>query len=278
MMGYRLLALDLDDTILGPDRRVGRRAREVIRRAQCRDVTVVLATGRPYSSARLFARRLGITGPVVANSGSVIRDSCGRVLRELNLEAALCRDALDFAAARGLPAYLYTPDAVYCSVAHPAAERYSRILEVPIEVDEDLVQALDCRGLAVTAMGIRVDVDRASELESSFRCRVGRGASVLRSVPTLIEILPPGTSKGDALHYVAAHLGIPIHRCVAVGDSTGDLDMLEAAGRGVLVANAEHHLHERADLVTDGSFIEGVAEVVERFFPAGQNAPGCPAR
>lgn len=277
-MRYRLLALDLDDTVLGPDRKVGRRAREVIRAVQCRDAVVVLATGRPYSSARLFAGRLGIHGPVIANSGSVVRDSSGSVLRELTLDPALCGEILDFAAGHGLAAYVYTPESMHCNIPHSASERYSRILEVPIEVDGDLGASLGSLELPITAMGIRVDPDRAAGIESVFRRWVGEGAWVLRSIPTLIEILPPGASKGEALRYVARHLGIPIDQCVAVGDSIGDMDMLEAAGRGVLVANAERQLHEEADLVTCGSYIEGVAEVVERYFAPGQDAAGCPGR
>jgi len=247
----------------------------VIQTAVCREVVVVLATGRPYSSARLFARRLGITGPVIANSGSVVRDADGAVLRELNLDPELCREILNSAAADGLPAYVYTPESIHCNISHAAAERYSRILEVPIEIDDDLVRVVGSDGLAVTALGIRVDADTAPEIESSLQCLVGEGASMLRSVPTLIEVLPPGASKGKALRYVARHLRVPIRRSVAVGDSIGDLDMLEAAGRGVLVANAAHHLHDQADLVTEGSFIEGVAEVLERFFPAEASARGC---
>ncbi|MFO8060388.1 MAG: HAD family hydrolase [Bacillota bacterium] len=266
-MTYKLLALDLDDTLLGPDRRVGDRAKEVVRLAQDRGAVVVLATGRPYSSARLFAGRLGISGPVIGNGGAVVRDGEGRKLRELFLDGELCAEVVGGADRCGAIVYAYNSCRVWTNRPHPATDRYAQILDVPIEVDEAFRRSIVRGDAGVNALALRVDDSCAAEVEGELRRRLGDRALVIHPLSTLIEILPPGGAKGDALDVVCSHLGLALSSCVAVGDSRGDIDMLRAAGLGVLVANAHPDLHPEADLVTTGPFVEGVLEVVERFFP-----------
>ena len=266
-MTYKLLALDLDDTLLGPDREVGERTKEAVRLAQDRGATVVLATGRPYCSARLYAERLGILGPVIASSGAVVRDVQGRDLREQFLPRELCSAVVEDCDQRGAAAYAYIGCQIWSNRSHPATDRYARILDVPIEVDDNLAQSLLSFSEEVNALALRVDPDSAAEIEAFWRRRLGDDAVVIGTLPTLVEILPSGGGKGSALGFVCCHLGIPIAASVAVGDSRGDIDMLQAAGLGVLVANAPPELHPEADRVTRSPFVEGVIEVVQEFFP-----------
>lgn len=266
-MLYKLLALDLDDTLLGPDREVGDEARGAVQLAQDRGAAVVLATGRPYSSARLFAGRLGILGPVIASSGAVVRDAAGRRLRERFLDSDLCSRVVCDSDQRGDIVYAYTSCRVWSNAFHPATDRYERILDVSIEVDEDLGANLPRLDTGVNALALRVDPARGAQIERHWKQRLGGDAVVIRTLPTLVEILPIGGAKGDALGFVCCHLGVPLAASVAVGDSRGDLDMLRVAGRGVLVANARPELHPEADLVTCSPYVDGVIEVVRRFFP-----------
>ena len=266
-MTYKLLALDLDDTLLGPDREVGERTKEAVQLAQDRGVTVVLATGRPYCSAQLYAERLGILGPVIASSGAVVRDVQGRDLREQFLPRDLCASVVEDCDRRGAAVYVYTGCQVWSNRSHPATDRYARILDVPIEVDGNLAQNLLGFTEEVNALALRVDPDRAAQIEGFWKRRLGDDAVVILPLPTLVEILPSGGGKGSALDFVCCHLGIPIAASVAVGDSRGDIDMLQAAGLGVLVANAPPDLHPEADRVTTRPFVEGVIEVVQAFFP-----------
>ena len=257
---YRWIALDLDDTLLGPDRMVGPRARDAVRLVQDNGGLAVLATGRPYASAEAFARQLGLTGPVIANSGAVIGRPGGTLIRELFLDPDLVGEALDDAASRNLVAYVYTRGRTAATREHDDTARYARILDIPIAVDD----RPDVRGVYVVCL--RVPPGDGDRIEAELRDRLGSRAIVLRSLPSLIEILPRGATKGEALKHLAGLCDLSMGQLVAVGDGPGDLDMLEAAGFGVLVANAPEPLWERADAVTEAPYDGGVLEVVRRLF------------
>ncbi|MFP4199989.1 MAG: HAD family hydrolase [Bacillota bacterium] len=253
---YSWIALDLDDTLLGPDRAVGYNARRAVQLVQGCEKVAILATGRPYASAKKFARELNLLGPVVANSGAVIRDPAGGVLRDLYLDPELVTRVLSEISARELVAYVYHGEHTVATADHRDTERYSRVLRIDIPV----VPNPEPEG--VHAISVRVPPEIGARLERELREEFADIARVLRTLDTLIEILPRGAGKGAALRYLSCSLGLPLEELVAVGDSAGDMDMLEVAGRGVLVANAPRHLRGRADHVTREPYDEGVLRVV----------------
>ncbi len=262
--GYRWIALDLDDTLLGPDRRVGENALEAVDTVQSRGGVAILATGRPYASARMFADRLRIRGPIVASSGAVIRDADGASLRELYLTPEVVGEVIDDAAARDLVAYVYTVDATRATREHPDTARYSLILEEDIPVVEHPPKE------GVYALALRVDAGDGAGIEADLRCRFLNRAVILRPLPSLIEVLPPMATKGEALRFLSARLNLSLEDLVAVGDGPGDLDMLEVAGCGVAVANAPEGLRAAADYVTQRPYDAGVLDAVTELF-CGRN-------
>ncbi len=257
---YSWVALDLDDTLLGPGREVGSTARTAVSLVQRCGGVAVLATGRPYASAQLFARRLGIRGPVVANSGAVIRDASGTPIRDLFLDPEVVREVLKEVATRGLGAYVYRGEGTWATREHADTARYARILEEPIVVWEDP----DPDG--VHAIAIRTPVEDEDGVDAYLSDSLGPRAIILRTLPSLVEILPPDASKGSALALLADRLGRPLRELVAIGDGFGDLDMLDVAGLGVLVANASESLWSRADRVTEAPYAAGVLDVVREHF------------
>jgi len=261
---WRLLALDLDDTLLGPDRKADEIARKVVRIARDAGIVPVVATGRPYASAQLFARRLRTDAPVIANNGAVVRAEDGTHLRELHLDEEIWSSAISTAEDEGWVIYVYTPGAIYSNRSHPDTWRYARILEVPIIISEELLRQIRESAEPVVAVGLRVQPEEGPEVEDDCRQLFGGEAQVMRSVPTLIEMLPRGADKGQALEFLCAHLDIPVERSVAVGDGRGDIEMLKAAGCGVFVSNADRKLHRLADWVTDHPHTHGVMQLVRR--------------
>ncbi len=263
-MTWKLLALDLDDTLLGPDREADEAAERAVRMARRAGILPVVATGRPYASAEIFARRLDTRAPVIANNGAVVRGADGSPLRELHLDRDAWLEAVDLARREGWVVYLYTPGGIYSNRAHPDTRRYARILEVPIQICERMVEEVSAAGQNVTAVGLRTKPDAGEEVEHHCRQLFGERALIVRSVPTLIEILPGRADKGSALAFLCAHLDIPLAASAAVGDGIGDIDMLEVAGCGVLVCNADTELHPLADWVTDHPHTQGVLQLVRR--------------
>jgi len=258
---YKIIALDLDDTLLGPDRLVGETARQVIKVCKEEGILPVVCTGRPYASAELFAKRLETEAPVIANNGAITRTYNGNPLREVYIEPELCAQIFKQIAEDHI-VYVYTPNKTYTNKSHDSIDRYKRILETPIEIHPNLGNKIF--SMPINAVGIRIDENEAKEVHEMCYSVFGDKAQIMISVPTLVEILPHGASKGKALNYLCSYLDIPINASMAVGDSNGDLDMIRVAGCGVLVNNANKELHHIADYVTEKPHTHGVLEALQR--------------
>jgi len=263
---FSLLVLDLDGTLLGPGGRVTDKERGVVELARKRGALVTLATGRVFPSACVFARLLGIQKPIIATGGAVIGRPDGSILYRATLSPEARRNLARHLGREKQTAYAALRDRFVTEGEDPAAQRYSRILRIAIEKVPDLVELLRSDP-EVSALILRCDPGRAEDLEREWQDVVGLSACVSRTLPHLLEILPAGVSKGQALLWLSQRLGVEPDRAVAVGDGPGDLEMLHAAGAGVLVANAPSNLVQHACWVTPGMYADGVRQAVERFFP-----------
>jgi len=265
----RLIVCDLDNTLLGSDRRLDPELPQLIRRARERGIGFTLATGRVYASAVKYARRLGLELPLITNSGAVIAAPSGSVvLRQLELPRAVTCRLLAETREQGALRYLHVGGRVYAEYPSPENERYAAVLEIPFTYVGDLAQWFTQAAEPAVALVVRFTggdvpaVTAAARLAARESRRFKGTVSVIRALPYLVEFLHPQASKGQALRFLADHLGVPREKILALGDSEGDLDMLTAAGTGILVRNAPEELHSLADRVTAGAAAEGVKEVL----------------
>ncbi|MCA1593155.1 MAG: Cof-type HAD-IIB family hydrolase [Acidobacteria bacterium] len=280
----RLIALDLDGTLLNSRGEVSERNGRAIAEARKRGVAVALVTGRRFRDARPLALALGLDVPVIAHNGALTKHA-----RTLETVAAILmpREAahacISVGRAHGADALVsddHTGAGVlvydHISVGNEALAKYiawsrrvvgeeaaAAIRRVP-----SLVEYLDHDPLHVAFSGNCSAMERLSaEMEREL------GASVkllLTLYPTmdfaLLDILHPAASKGAGLAAVAAEQGLGREEVLAVGDNLNDLEMLEYAGTGVCMGNAQPLLRERPDFhATATNDEDGVAQAIERF-------------
>ena len=251
----RLLALDLDGTVLGKDHRVPDGVRPALGKLSQR-YWITLATGRSLASARPFIVSLGACVPVILYNGAVVYDPLAeRTLLERRLEVGEARAALK--AMRGFPVdveiYRDTQDpTLYVEVATPRVRRFQTKEGLPAREVGDLLSFLDFPPLKLLVLG---DPEVLPELEAVLRREVPR-VSVVRSEVDYLEVLPRGASKGTAMRWLCELLGILREDVVAVGDQLNDLEMIRWAGIGLAMAHGPEELRRAADLV-----VHSVAEL-----------------
>lgn len=272
-MGIQMILLDLDGTLLTSDKRLSPGNRAALERAAARGVHIVPSTGRFYSGMPQVVRELPFVRYVVSINGALIYDAAeDKVLRRADI-APEDADRL-FQRMEQLPV-LYDCfidgwgcmdrrqyEQVESFVEDPGLRRM--ILELRRPVD-------DLRGYVVrtgtpvqkTQMFFREAAARNAELERMIRDF--SDMSVTSSYPLNIEINAKSASKGEGLRFLCRHLGIDPRDAMACGDGSNDISMLQAAGVGVAMANADPRLLAAADYVTGGNDSDGVAEAVERF-------------
>lgn len=267
----RLVALDLDGTLLTSDKRISARARAAVQALDARGVAVMLCTGRPPRSARAYAAYLGLTGPSICYNGAALyHPSSDAVTVRHHLDPALARRAIDSlrGAFPGIHLGLETDHGWYLEPAVIALRETEARLgpEEPTGVGP-LERFLD--GGAVKLMA------------SSRGRAAAELATAVADLPLkrtwsaggLLELLDPRADKRTAVSEVSRGLGIDRHDVAAFGDQRNDVELLGWAGWGVAVANASEEARAVAEEITLSNDEDGVAVVLERWLHATSGHP-----
>jgi hydroxymethylpyrimidine pyrophosphatase-like HAD family hydrolase len=269
----RLVALDLDGTLLGSDKRISARNRRAIDAARARGVHVVLVTGRRYPAARRVAEELGGDPPLVLHNGAMIVEE-RTVLRCRTLEREVALEAVRIARAAGADAVLHcgragegrllveaaatsnTLLAYYLDRSHPdvtvLGDLCAELLEDPIQVMfgggipqmEMLLPGL------VAGLGARVRIERTVYPSSGL---------------ALLDVLHPEVGKAEALVFLQRRWGLVSEETLAVGDNWNDAEMLKAAGVGLVMGNAEPGMLALGLPVLPTNDDDGVAVAIEQY-------------
>jgi hypothetical protein len=262
----RLLALDIDGTLVGDDLILRERTRAAIVAAVQRGIHVSLATGRMASSALVFARELGLRDPIVAYQGALVRampsaDSrTGRLLSHHPLAPAVAREAIVWSRAHGLDPHVNHLERFIIRADDPRAEDYSAFLGSRAELVPDIVAAIDRPVTKVIAVG---EEPRPAALLALARRRFANRAGVTISHPRFLEFVSPGISKGRAVRLLARRWGISPSQVLAIGDQLNDLEMVSAVGHGVAMAHAPFEVRDAARYVAPPVNDEGAAQLIE---------------
>lgn len=263
----RLIALDLDGTLLDSAHALRERAVAAVRALVDRGVLCVLASGRMYRDAvQPHWERLGLWTPVICYNGALILDPTqGTSLAERPLTPAWTRALLDYAAGdRTLN--LYLDDRLYVRRPSPWTDLYTaRTGSRPIFRD-DLADWF--AGRASTKALLLGEPATIAREAVEWRERAGGELYVTITEPEYLEFMHPGANKGWALEQVAAELGVPLPETAAFGDALNDLPLLRAAGYAVAMSNARPELQAVADLIAPSCDDDGVARILERWAAA----------
>lgn len=277
-MGYKLLAIDIDGTLLDPEGQISPRVREAVRLAVEAGCLVTLATGRRQRPARLIAGDLGLKLPLILYTGSLIYDTASnQALVHRPLSPAFLTSALALIREAGLlPKVLQSPLKGEYIYLGPEAEddAYSRAYAQD-KVRFDMIRRLPYPELSRVEDALTISVAGPGGLITRlFEITRGRLECSIFSYPLRHKILEdlhgfdliqPGVSKGVALRWLAANYGIKPEETLAIGDSLNDLEMIRAAGLGVAMGNASLEVKAQAGAVVAGNEADGVAEAIERF-------------
>jgi Cof subfamily protein (haloacid dehalogenase superfamily) len=260
----RLVAFDLDGTLVARDSRISPPVREAVTRMQRAGIAGCLVTGRMYRASLPFARELGFDAPIACYQGAAILDPArDEVLCDRPLDSELVLETIALALAAGMHLQLYRNDEYYAESRNEFTDLYASISQVEPVVVPSLREAF-AYSPATKAVVVAHPDDAQRYAAALARELVGR-ANVTRSLPEFVEILNQRVDKGDALAFVAAKLGVPLEAVVAIGDSWNDAALLQAAGFGVAMGSAPAELLEVADAVVGDVAHDGVAEALERF-------------
>lgn len=268
----KLIAIDIDGTLLTPQKQISSRTQAAIRAAQEAGIVVTLATARRYENSRPFADLLGISVPLITCDGAfIMRHPEGTVLHTHLLEAAIAQQAVDILIAHDIQPVIHHVNGTmeetwsgHVEFDNPGLEGYFQEFPHVRRMAHSILCLDQPHPIRVVAFAGQEAIARVAPAISALPCSwntIERGNYGTAE----ITVMHQDCSKATGVAALSAHLGIPMSQVMAIGDNHNDLAMLVAAGWGVAMGQAPELVKASADAVTATNLEDGVAVAIERY-------------
>ncbi|PJG58783.1 sugar-phosphatase [Aeromonas cavernicola] len=264
---YKLIALDMDGTLLDHQGQISPRTHAAIRAARAKGVTVVLASGRPLEGMTRYLAELDLISRddyVICYNGALVQQVADqRIIRSQLLTgadaSALARLADELVV--NVHGFSVTQGLISPRIS-PYTEHESRLIGMPIKLVDFATLAADEQILKVMMIDEPSTLSRAISL---LPAELYQRYTVVQSAPFFLEFMNKQSNKGTGVAALAEHLGICAAQVIAVGDAGNDRHMIEYAGLGVAMGNATDEIKALAQHITARNDEDGVAQVIEQF-------------
>jgi hypothetical protein len=260
----KLLAIDLDDTLIGQDMRVSTRNRAAIKRAIRAGIIVTIATGRTFTTALPIAERLGLHHTLACFQGALIRGR-RKILTSRILPPQHYLDIIKFGLRHRVQQCVYVLDHDIVFFQRPLNKFGKEYLDRIEQVRQISLVNLITYPFPHPPIKIMfiASPEKVARLEKLAKHKWGSDLYITQTRSNLLEFLHPQVNKGFALRRLAEHYRIPISQTAAIGDGHNDIPMLQIAGVSFAVRNAPRVVEEVSDHVVSSWDQDGVAEAID---------------
>lgn len=262
-MTIRMLALDIDDTLIPSSLELSEQNRRAIELAHNKGVEIVICTGRSFIGTRQIREKLNLSDCIICFGGANIHNTfTGELLHSTYLKPEHTRAVMRAARSLGIHSQIYQGETVVSAKENEFTKRYTEALNLPFKVDtrvyDDLYEGVPkvlCFSLP------QFEKENAQKLRKMIPSEL----HIFGSKPGFFEIGSNESTKGEALKWLAAKKNIPIEQVAAIGDNTLDLDMIVKAGIGCCVENGNPLVKAQADLIIPSCQDNGVAWFIDEY-------------
>ena len=272
---YQLIAIDVDGTLVKSDQTISPRTRDALIRVQEQGVKVCICSGRPTYGIAPHAETLRLAdfgGFVVSyNGGGICEWSTRTEIFSQTLDADVLPYLYACSQRGGFQILTYVGSHIVAEVTDNRYIQFTSmrnkmpIRQVPHFLEEITYPISKCM--------IVGDPEPLSRLEAEMAAALHGRAEAYRSEPFFLEVVPRGIDKAKGLATLLAHLGLQREELMAFGDGFNDLSMIQYAGLGIAMGNAQEVIKKAADFVTLSNEADGIADAVERFIPRPLDMP-----
>lgn len=266
-MRYRLIVLDLDGTLTNAEKEITPRNRETLIRIQEQGIRLVLASGRPTYGIVPLADELRMNefgGFILAyNGGEIINWETREIIYEKVLPNDILPVLYESARSRQLSILTYDGAKIITENAQdPYVLKEAFLTKMAVQETNDFLADIP---LPVAKCLIVGDADTLIPLETELSLRLQGRVNVFRSEPYFLELVPQGIDKAQSLAVLLKEIGISREKVMAIGDGYNDLSMIQFAGLGIAMSNAQESVKKAADHITLSNEEDGVAEAIDKF-------------
>ncbi|MDN3610102.1 Cof-type HAD-IIB family hydrolase [Vibrio ostreicida] len=262
---YKLIALDMDGTLLTSDRSISQRTKTAIRKAREQGVKIVLASGRPPEGMRQKLTELDIEGNdeyIVTYNGSLATSvGSGVIIHQAYIDGKRAKKVAAFAKEIGLYCHAFSTE---YGLITPKNNPYTRLESDvnQISVSEFDFSSLEDNHPIIKAM-IVGEPEKIKHLTQAIPHSLKALFTIVQSAPFFLEFLSLESNKGLGVKAIADSLNIHASEVISIGDAENDHHMIEYAGLGVAMENAMENTKAIADCITSSNDEHGVAKIIE---------------
>jgi Cof subfamily protein (haloacid dehalogenase superfamily) len=265
-MSYKMIVLDLDDTLLRDDHSISIRTKTTLMEAQEMGIKVVLASGRPTFGMKQIADELSLAkyGSYILsfNGGKIINCLTNEEMFSSTLSPEAVHRLYEISRREGVYIHTYVGDEIITEEENPYTTIESALTGLPIKVVNNFKEGVTVPVVKAIIVGAPENI---KSIEPKLQKELEADFSLMRSKPFFLECTEKGVTKGTSLNHLIQICGIKREEVIAIGDSYNDQEMIKFAGLGVAMGNAPNDIKNVADYITDTNMNDGVAKVVEQF-------------
>lgn len=266
-MDYQMLVLDIDGTLTTSKKEISPATLKALLAIQEEGYYVVLASGRPTGGMMRYAKELQLKkyGNYLLsfNGARIMNCKTNEVIYQKTLPPTVIPELYKEALHWGVGILAYEED---CIIAGTPIDHYmeveSRINALPIKEVAQFDRYVTFPSNKCLMTG---DPELLVQVEAALKKRYHTYLSIYRSEPYFLEIMPQRIDKAHSLQKLVTSLGLTMDQMICCGDGFNDVTMIEAAGLGVAMSNAQDVVKEAADYITDSNDNEGIVQVIQRF-------------
>ncbi|MDD4188999.1 MAG: Cof-type HAD-IIB family hydrolase [Eubacteriales bacterium] len=262
---YKLMAVDVDGTLLDSSDRISERTKRAVNCAIDKGLIFTISSGRPIQGVRPIIGELGFTKdmPFICYNGAMlVMGLSGEILFEKPLSAENSKKIYELGQSYGTTVMIWTDNRLYANRIDERAVKYGIQAHATPEPAQNIDKLLEN---GATKLLWYDETDIINEYQKKTRDIFGDEINIHTSKPYFLEFVDSGASKAIAMQKLAEHFGIDRSRMIAVGDGLNDISMISYAGLGVAMGNSDPEVIKKADLVTLSNDDDGVALIIEKF-------------
>lgn len=266
-MKKKILALDIDGTLTNSKKEISQKTLDKIMEIQEMGHIVAIASGRPLPGIRRIADILELDkygGYVLAfNGGRIVNYKTGDVVYQANVDNQIAGKVYDYALKMDAGMVTYEGDVVITGTRiDDYMEMEARLNYMEIRQVSDFKAYID---FPINKCLMTAEDEKAAAMEEELRKLYGDKVNIFRSEPFFVEIMPPDVHKATSLEKLLGILDMDAEDLIACGDGYNDLTMIQYAGVGVAMANAQQIVKDNADYITLSNDEDGLVPVIDKF-------------
>lgn len=268
-LGYKLIAIDMDGTLLNSDNEVSERTRKAIVRAGEKGVYIILATGRLLASAIKYSYKMDLKTPIISSNGAIVIDGNKNIIYEKSIHKNTVETITKLADIHNLYYHFYTKDSLYSNQYDEDIIKFynpkgiDKDDKIKFNLYNDIREVVDNNIEVYKFIFIDNDTKKLYKLREELKSI--ENVNVCSSWSNNVEVMQREVSKGNSLKYLCERLNVSREDVIAIGDNENDLSMIDFAGLGVSMGNGAEKIKSIADIITSTNNEDGVAKIIEKY-------------